>query len=1108
MEKRLLIGLLVGLWIAGCHLVSCTDDSLADNTADEGSADGISFNLSVVEQEEILYEYGKTRAADGEPFLDSMTIAANTFSSHPLGEQDLYVHRMVLPFMGIHPRTVGGSNVEDRETRASTDDIIGADIRDFHDSLTIWGYAYNTDTPYSAEEPYKRTLFNQILLKKIRGWRSSVHWPYDEGKAKYMRFYAVAPSMENMEITLKNTPAYDTPPQIEFLVPDKPDEQRDLLYGYSAEINVPDGPSGAGRYPSASTPKEQHLGDDDKTVGLTFNHLLTAVRFAQGNMPTNVTIKGITLDQIKNKGIYTALTGGSGTWSGQEGTAEYEVEFEYDVTEYAPTNSYLGNKLVLFLLPQTLTSTQTLSVSLLKDGESTPRTLTCNLDKDIWKAGYTVTYKITIGELKDEYYLLVEPESSYQTDDGKVTPVHNTVAGADGSTTTYYQRGSDSYEQNTAAKQSGSFRIHSFRNYKDYTTAATGTNKHHAVGWKVLGFATPKDVGFVDYTTATYTLNNTNAVSWLSSFADWDASTKSSSEQVGTTGSYTTVNYEMNEQTVDYNGNHATIIFGNNPVNLNLSTRLPDGSSGDGAKMSGYTGTGEYDIYHSANSYIVNAQGSYYFPIVYGNAYNAGASDINNPGNIFLDHSGHPIAYANILQQVNSYTPTSTEINSDITTTESESYSIVKKTREEKPTYGLSSSSDITVELLWQDYYDETQTDAAGKSLFTTPDFKLNPTTSTIGFITFGVTSNAAIIRPGNCVIALKAKKRTQTTIRVYKSDETEYIGTIGETTYPYTTYGAELSTDILWAWHIWLTDEVYPNASPETTDVHYPSYDSSTASKVVKLYNSDNTETGNSILPVNLGWVPDNLEWNKYESREIWVKIAQTEPNTSDFSQNKVIYLKLRQEAQQDRVTGTSTIYQWGRPTALPMKTKIDGSTTREFYSTDGTNPTINSSSISTADAAITTPLSMAIGWNPTAAYWGATKSLYDPCPPRFQLPASSVFTPFSLTGATATNDATNNYLNMWSNEGESGKGGYFWPIAHTSLTGINRDGVKVYIPATGTWSDSYVQANRTAGYYWTDTQGKTWQVLPTTSSDGFIKFDESLGTGYALPIRPVASP
>lgn len=1050
----------IAMWVlAGWLSVACSDD-LVDGTSHSEQEDGIAFTIGVEEQADLIYRMGQTRSTGsgqarlaGEPVLDSLTDAANTARAIPLaGGDGLCVHRMPLPLVGIHRKAVHQEFPENGLTRAPLSEIAGNGIA-FHDSLTIWGF---TDKG--------RTLFNGVLLKKVRGWRSSVHWPYDkEGvesaqlNPQYMKFYAISPAVESLEdLSTTTAPTYSTQPTFTYKVPNDIGVQRDLVYGESTvntssdawgNVAVQTGPDGS----STSDPKTENLGEDNKLVKLKFRHILTAIRFAQGKMPTGATITNLQISSVNNNGTYSP---GTNTWGSLNGSATYSVPVSTAVSEYNPVNTYIDGGNVLFLMPQTVPSGAVLTVSMRVGGLS--HTLTASLEGDTWLPGYTVTYKVTVGELQGDYYLVVEPDASYAASGVVATPTQSGTGTSD-----KYSSASDSYEHGDAV--SGSFIIHSFRNYKNYGQNASGVNNHHAVGWKVVGFADPA----ADFAHADYTYNNPHAVSWVTSFTGWNSADATQAEQAG--GDYQVINYTMAAQSASPQ-NHASILQANNALasTLNLSTHLPNGATSAGDPMTGYSGG---SIYHSANSYIVNASGTYSFPLVYGNSYQNGAAVDLSSNTLFVDHAGRTITHANILSQVN-YT-VSSDVSEPASTADISSYPAAHHTLVTTDVLYNNSGNDISASIVWQDV----------NNLFQSP--------VVVGStIQFTVSSTP---QPGNCVIAFTGKKTIRTTRRIYDSSD-HLLGTVVS---PAAGVESLSPAEILWTWHIWCTDEVYPNAG--TVDSRYPQY--ANGSKIVSLQDAGGTEPAR-ILPVNLGWVPDNMDFNRYEAREIWVKIQQTEPSGSE----QVAYFKLRREARQDLVTGTSTIYQWGRPTALPMKAKLDAAA-RTCYNGSGSAVAFSSSAITTPAAAIAAPTTMATGWNPAVAYWSdGSKTLYDPCPPGYQLPASTVFNGFSLTGATT---AVPSQLNMWPAEGASGQGGYFYAKAQTALPASDassRYDSKVYIPVTGTWTDSYVQGNTSAGYYWTGTSGTSWQVLPDNSS-GWITFGATnLGNGYALPIRAKA--
>lgn len=1047
--------------VAAVVITACSDDLLGNN-GDADKLDGMGFDINVIEQADIMYEYGQTRS--GSDSLSDASQQAYEQKAYPLegSGEDLYVHRMPLPFVGIHPHTVSSGNTEGT-TRAPLSEIASNGIS-FHDSLTIWGF---TSADGSATT---KTLFNGTIVQKINGWRTACEWPY--GESGTMKFYAVSPALESIEenitITNKASINYTTAPTFTYKVPDAPAAQRDLVLGTSTAIAI------------SSKDKTSDIGQDNKTVDMTFTHLLTAVRFAQGKMPTDLTIKRIKLNNINNQGTY------NGSWGSQTGSASYTIYPSFDVTEYNPTNVYIDGDSVLFLMPQTLGATASLEVVVRKDGEATDRTLTCAINGDVWTLGYTVTYKITIGRVLSDYYLVIDTGDAGFT---KSTPDNDATTSSD-----KYTQASGSVEHSSSSK--GNFTVHSFRNRLDYSSSSTPTNRWANVTWKIAGFSDTKD--------GDYAYDNTYA-GYVS-----DITISSNSIKGGgtthTMGGTQTITYSLASQSPAYTGNHKTMLTSNYAVtSFDLSTHTPNGTGS----------TGDAITRNSANSYIVNAQGSYVFPLVYGNSYQGSSLAVSNPGNIFLDHAGHAIANANIIQQVNSYlTETETVVNGEITSAETDA-GITKKTKVTQDAYGTWHSEKVTAALIWQDC----------SGLVTSTNISTNPTNSTVGYIGFNICSTP---QPGNALIALKGQKETRTVEHVYKytngTDDsggyTEFSGTIDGKTYPYESYADVGSAEILWTWHIWCTDEVYPNRGDN--DQYYPQYNSSTSSKIVTLYNTEGSATGDRILPTNLGWVPDEMEWHKYAPREVWVKLVQTEGTPEEA------YIKLRKEAVQELITGTSTVYQWGRPTALPMVNYISGST-RDIYDAATPTPTEIKSSFT-----IVTPASDNVAnaikqptkiikksaenwWEGTDnnLFWNTSKTLYDPCPPGFCMPAKSLFEFLTYTTPVAYNtDYTT--LNMWAGSYGSNKGGYFYTTKRTSaVTSANRYDPIVYIPATGYYSGNNdagtamtaQQKDLSVGYFWTTDHAtyKEGSSIYFGTSNGKVKFVTEQNVDLR-PIRPMA--
>lgn len=982
-------------------LVGCADE-LTERSAEQDTPSGLLFSVSTTELGDEVMAIGRTRA--GAPAaMSEQALQANRFVEHPLEGDNpwgLKVQRQPLPLVGIHSAAVSVPAISSQaaiETRAAANEIVLKDISNFHDSLTIWGYTDQTAP--------KVTLFDQILLTKVRNWRNSVEWPYGQGD--YMRFYAVSPSLETVNISASGSIGYDTPPTLTYTLPEEATELQDVLYGESEVISIASGPAGS----VTTNPKEENLGKDNKFVTLNFRHITTAIRFSQGVIPENLRIREISLQGVYTKGVFhpatnDAATNTTGTWDGQAIAANYSIESKVD-------DSYLDGGKVLFMIPQTLPSSAKLQIKLVdtKGTDDTvddkEHTVECSLTGDVWKKGYTVNYKITIGELEEGYYF--ETESTTGELEHSNVPV------------------------------SGSATVHSYHLYNDYSSG-TVVPAYRPVTWQLADEPYSTDGTTFDV----------KAPTWLTDFHG--VLTSGGTDYEG--GRYATASFTLARQEMTKSTSHDVVLDENSGAGyaasgLDLSTHYPYRTA------KGATET--------ANCYIINRKGSYNFPLVYGNK----ATDGAEPA-CFKDHTGTTIAYRRIEDQMKAKNPAA-----DVYET------IVANESRKRTSYTWEAATNTTRQtlrpvLLWQDV----------DGLITGVGFNSTEINFTIGKA-----------EPGNAVIALQGRKETEYQ-KSTDSGETWSLDTSqGTGGYEYGEW------ETLWTWHIWMTDEVYRNEGQEdqvSFDAYYVngSKDKDQADHVVQLKDAYDANTA-QILPVNLGWVPDEIEFGLFEKREVWVKLKQT-------TSNKTATVKITQHARQSLYTGTGTIYQWGRPTAFPAFRTIDGAR-RTIYDIDGNDITdrFTMEQSTGAGDAIANPYKV-LQWTSNADAWfdvgstdyatanamwnSTTKTVYDPCPPGFRVPPVNTFTEFSKTGATVQSGA--GQLNMWpetidaagttQKSGERLKGGYFYCKPHTGdIPAGDRYEPMVYMPATGEFhgnktvgtmmSDASYQLNQINGIFWT---------------------------------------
>lgn len=977
------------LLVAGL-MGACSEELFEQSSTGQQDA-GIQFGISTVEMADELVGIGGTRSGG---------VGADSYVAHTLDGDNawgLNVQRQPLPLVGIHSKAVHAGRVKpgdataEQTTRASIDDI--ATTANFHDSLTIWGYSYTSSPLHTT------TLYDQILVKKISNWRTSVQWPYNTGD-NYMKFYALSPSMESTDVTLNNEPAYNTPPVFTYKLPETAGEMVDLLYGESSTISIKTGPTGS----TAGDPEDENRGLDNKIVDLQFRHILTAIRFSQGVIPTGLTITKIELEGIPTSASFSPTvvdetTGTNGVWSTHTGSASYSINTNFPGT--AGSGVYIDNNQVFFVLPQTVQSGVKLNITLTDSNTdaSKTHTLSCSLAGDVWKKGYTVNYLITIGEVEQGYYFTAE------------------VTGTE--------------VEHSNSIVSSSFTLHSYRNYKDYSTGI-GTDSHHAVHWTVSGYSTTGDANSYESTKPT-------ELTWIRGV---DGISTGHGDYEG--GDNATVNFSLFPQEPTKEAGHDDVLGSNTVASgLDLSSYAPDDDPSEPSK-----GT------ETANCYIVNRPGTYSFPLVYGNKTSDGAEAA-----CFKDHTGATISYKLIKDQMEAK-------NSGFAREAVEGGFKAIEYLWDASTVLSDGEKYIRAKLIWQD--------VAGMI----DNSNLSATTTNIGF-------QVKTSKPGNAVIALQIRKKITYYTTIDGNEVNTSLGNSGYDVGPWET---------LWTWHIWMTDEVYSNTGE--SDTKYLNWNETDRNHVVSLYQADGTTEVAKILPVNLGWVPDEMDFNFYSERSGWVELKQE-------GSNNIIHVKITQHARQPLVTGTGTFYQWGRPTAFPAVRNVAG-TARTIYDIENNDISdqFELAAATNPGDAISKPYYVLQGtprgdpngkqdsWFDVAsadystAMWNtASKTVYDPCPRGFRMPAASVFYGFTQTKTTVVD--VSGKLNMYpevsgQKNGERSKGGYFYVKEFTDETNPARYDQMVYMPATGQFHGNKTVGNKlnaatnsqlddANGVYWT---------------------------------------
>ena len=238
-----------------------------------------------------------------------------------------------------------------------------------------------------------------------------------------------------------------------------------------------------------------------------------------------------------------------------------------------------------------------------------------------------------------------------------------------------------------------------------------------------------------------------------------------------------------------------------------------------------------------------------------------------------------------------------------------------------------------------------------------------------------------------------------------------------------------DASNTILWSWHIWVTEE-------DLTPVEITNHGG-------YKYN---------ILPVNLGWCGLGNATD-YAQREVKIRIKQQ-------SGNKTVDLAFNQKGhfiERDKKNGNCTFYQWGRKDPMLPSTGL-GNTDKECFIKEnqykfaykGHGQELNTDDIKEY---IRNPHKFNIKQEMDEKYYNlwstnndrtdanddvVIKTIYDPSPVGFTIPAVNAFTGVTITGDNSSNTTEFNV------KGNYDKGWYFY-------TKPNKQGNTIFFPACG---------------------------------------------------------
>ena len=246
-----------------------------------------------------------------------------------------------------------------------------------------------------------------------------------------------------------------------------------------------------------------------------------------------------------------------------------------------------------------------------------------------------------------------------------------------------------------------------------------------------------------------------------------------------------------------------------------------------------------------------------------------------------------------------------------------------------------------------------------------------------------------------------------------------------------------DASNTILWSWHIWVTEE-------DLTPVEIENYQHF-------KYN---------ILPVNLGWCEINGA-ELYKKREVMVKVKQSSSG-GDGKEKQIVFNLLQGYFRKTNNGGDSPYYQWGRKDPM-LPSKGLTSTDKECFTTeDQYKFKYGAEGLNTSDIKdyIKNPHKFNTKSGMDGVYYNlwstdidkndgndevVIKTVYDPSPVGYSIPASNAFTGF-------TTNYYNTGYNWYFYTKPNGQGDiFFFPL--NGFRGYSNIGTLGWVLQGGYW-------------------------------------------------------